>query len=113
MTSPRWSVHPNALTAHLSEGSVVLHMDRKLYFQLNTTGAAIWRGLERGISEGEIAAELCGTYEVQEIVARQAVNRVIRELLDRELIAAVERRAPDGQVSGTSGSERVITSNSQ
>ena len=105
MTSPRWSVHPNALTAHLAEGSVVLHMHRKLYFQLNATGAAIWSGLERGLSEGEIAAELCGMYEVEEIVARQAVNRVIRAFLDRELIAAVERRDPDGEDPRTSGEQ--------
>ena len=88
MTERRWTVHPNALTAHLAEGSVVLHMDTKLYFQLNGTGAAIWKGLERGLSESEIAAGLCERYEVSESVARDAVNRLMARLAERELVTA-------------------------
>ena len=89
MTTRRWTVHPNALTAHLAEGSVVLHMDRKLYFQLNATGAAIWRAIERGLSESEIVGEICERYEVSESVAREAVARLVEGLVERELVTVV------------------------
>jgi hypothetical protein len=64
-------------------------MDTKLYFQLNATAAAIWRGLEQGLTEGEIAAELCKRYEVSENQAREAVRRLVEGLVERKLVTAI------------------------
>jgi hypothetical protein len=89
MITRRWTVHPNALTAHLAEGSVVLHMDTKLYFQLNATAALVWRGIEQGLTEGEIVAEMCKRYEVSETVAHDALARLVNGLVRRDLVAAI------------------------
>lgn len=44
---------------------VLLHLDTKRYFTLNTTGVSIWRGLSAGKSEDEIVATLATEYDAE------------------------------------------------
>ena len=74
------------LTARLADEAVLLDLESKDYFRLNETGAAIWDGLERGLTPDMIEAELCDTFEVDPAEAAARVGEFLAELSRRGLI---------------------------
>lgn len=76
----------DVLAAHLDGEAVLLDMDSKDYFRLNDTAAFVWKRLERGMGLGEIVAELCSEYDVEEEQAQAAVERLLEELRSRGLL---------------------------
>jgi hypothetical protein len=65
------------------EETVLLHLETKTYFTLNSTGGHIWRGLKAGKELDQIVAELEQAYDV---------TREHAESSARELIAGLEQR---------------------
>ncbi len=57
---------PTRRTAAEDDGCVVLDIARDRFLKLNPVGAAIWRRLEAGESEAQIARELAQAYQVDE-----------------------------------------------
>ncbi|MGD8700483.1 MAG: PqqD family protein [Gemmatimonadales bacterium] len=74
------------LTAHLQDEAVLLHLGSKRYFRLNSTGAWIWRGLERGYSTNELVAHLCERFEVGTEEAADAVEEQLSRLRELGLV---------------------------
>ena len=59
----------------LNDGEVVLlHLESKMYYSLNSTGEQIWRGLKEGLSLREISRRLQDEFDVDE---REAVQIVL------------------------------------
>lgn len=79
-------VSPDVLTAHLEGEAVLLHLETKQYYRLNETGAAIWKGLERGLDLPAIVSALKGEFDVGEDAARVEVQRVLVALRERGLL---------------------------
>ncbi|MBE0595157.1 MAG: PqqD family protein [Gemmatimonadales bacterium] len=77
---------PDVLTAHLEGEAVLLHLETKQYYRLNETGAAIWKGLERGLDLPAIVSALTEEFDVGEDAARVEVERVLVELRERGLL---------------------------
>lgn len=49
--------------------------------QLNETGSVIWRCLEKGMERDAIVESILNDYDVAREVARQDVDKVLRQLL--------------------------------
>jgi len=78
---------PDVLVAHLDGEAVLLHLGTKQYFRLNETGAAIWKGLERGLDEPAIVVQLTREFDVDAETAAREVHRTLAELGERGLLA--------------------------
>lgn len=81
-----FAIPDDVLTAHLSGEAVLLHIGTKRYYQLNATGACIWRGLEQGLTSEAIVDELCRRFDVTRPEAERAFARHVADLRDRDLV---------------------------
>jgi hypothetical protein len=79
-------VSPDVLTAHLEGEAVLLQLETKEYYRLNETGAAIWKGLERGLDVPAIVIALTEEFDIAPEAARMEVERVLVELRERGLL---------------------------
>ena len=68
-----------------SEG-VLVDLNTKQYFQLNSTASLIWRGLTRGASPDAIAQEMAAEYDVTVDHARRSVDAAIRQFVTHRLV---------------------------
>jgi hypothetical protein len=82
----RYRIVPDALSASLSDGAVLLQLYTKRYFSLNDTGSRIWSLLEQHASEDEIVDTLVREYDVETSEATLAVRRLLDDLLAERLI---------------------------
>lgn len=82
----RYRIVPDALSASLSDGAVLLQLYTKRYFSLNDTGSRIWSLLEQHASEDEIVEMLVREYDVEPPEATLAVRRLLDDLLAERLI---------------------------
>lgn len=85
----RYRIANPALSASLSDGAVLLHLYTKRYFSLNDTGSRIWTLLERQASEDEIIDTLVMEYDVEIGDAKEAVRRLLDDLLAERLIEPI------------------------
>lgn len=78
----RYRIRRNAVFAELGDGTgVVLDLDSKAYFTLNTTGVFVWKELAsepRGLDD--LAERLRDEFEVEAAKARSDVAELIRQL---------------------------------
>jgi hypothetical protein len=77
--------------AELGDGTgVVLDLESKAYFTLNTTGVFVWKALAAEPSGlDELASRLCGEFEVQTEQARADVTDLLRRLGTEALVERV------------------------
>ncbi len=70
----------------LNDGEVVLlHLESKMYYSLNSTGEQIWRGLKEGVSLNEISQRLQDEFDVSEQDADRSVVDLVNELCEQKL----------------------------
>jgi hypothetical protein len=86
----RYAISPDAAFAAVEDGAVVLHMGTKRYYSLNETGTFVWRRLEDGVEDTDIAAQMVEEYDVGIDVAKRAVAGLLEELVKESLICAAE-----------------------
>jgi hypothetical protein len=86
----RYTISPDAAFAAVEDGAVVLHMGTKRYYSLNETGAFVWRRLEDGLEDTDIAAQMVGAYDVGTNEAEAAVTGLLGELVKESLICVAE-----------------------
>ena len=82
---------PKCLLTELDDGTgVVLNLETKFYFTLNTTAVAVWRQLARGATtRRELTGILVGEFDVEEGEAASDVAALIDELLAEGLVERV------------------------
>ena len=82
----RYRTVPDALSASLTDGAVLLNLYTKRYFSLNDTGSRIWSLLEQQASDDEIVETLVREYDVEKPEAARAVNHLLDDLIAERLI---------------------------
>jgi hypothetical protein len=82
----RYRIVPDALSASLSDGAVLLQLYTKRYFSLNETGSRIWSLLEQKATDEEIVDALVREYDVEKPEAARAVNQLLDDLVAERLI---------------------------
>jgi hypothetical protein len=81
--------NPSVLVAHLEGHAVLLDLVSKDYFRLNETGALIWRAIERGDGREIVIGELVSEFDVSVEDAGRAVDVLVVDLTQRELLLPV------------------------
>lgn len=80
--------HPSVVATDVEDSMVLLHLDTKRYFTLNSTGAFIWKHLAQGKTETEIVSALAEAYDAD----TERLVAGARRLLDQlEKAALIER----------------------
>jgi len=69
---------------------ILVDLNTRKYYQLNETAMIVWRGLEKGKTASEIAAEITSNYEVALDKARRSVERIVDNFQSYKLISATE-----------------------
>lgn len=64
----------------------MLDMDTDKYYALNATASCIWNMLLVPVSIGELHQKLIDKYNVEDTVARNALNEFLKMMLDRKMI---------------------------
>ena len=67
---------------------ILVDLNTKKYYQLNETAMIVWKGLEKGKTMGEIAADITSSYEVALDKARVSVERIIDNFQTYKLLTA-------------------------
>jgi hypothetical protein len=67
---------------------VLVDLNTKKYYQLNETAMIVWKGLEKGKTMGEIAADITSSYEVALDKAQISVERIVDNFQTYKLLAA-------------------------
>lgn len=80
--------HPSVVSTEVEDALVILHLDTKRYYTLNSTGATIWRRLTQGKAEAEIVAALAAEYDADEAHLADSTRRLLVQL---EAAALIER----------------------
>jgi hypothetical protein len=81
-----YRIPADVLSAVLDGEAVLLHVGTKNYFRLNETGAAIWKGMERGLSPDELRERMCAEFDVAPEQAATELDRFLAELERRGLV---------------------------
>ena len=67
---------------------ILVDLNTKKYFQLNETAMIVWKGLEKGKTMGEIAADITSGYEVALDRAQVSVERIVDNFQTYKLLTA-------------------------
>ena len=85
----RYAVSPDAASATVEDGAVVLNMRTKRYYSLNETGAMVWRLLEDEIALEDVVARVIELYDVSAAEAGRTVAVLLDELATEALVTPV------------------------
>ena len=69
---------------------ILVDLNTKKYYQLNETAMIVWRGLEKGKTASEIAADITSSYEVALDKARGSVERIVDNFQSYKLVSAAQ-----------------------
>jgi hypothetical protein len=82
-------IDPNVVFTEIDDAAVLLHLETKRYFTLNSTGVVIWQSLTAGKSEAEIIDILAAQYEAPRTQLAASVARLLNELAAAKLIEII------------------------
>lgn len=78
--------HPEVVDTKLDDGEIVLlHLESKTYYSLNSTGERIWQGLKEGLSLREVSQRLQEEFDVDGNEADRSVLDLVNELCEQKL----------------------------
>jgi len=79
--------HPDVVDTALDDGdTVLLHLESKTYYSLNSSGSRIWQGIKRGTTLREISRCLQEEFEVEPQMADSSVLHIAGELSRERLV---------------------------
>jgi len=67
---------------------ILVDLNTKKYYQLNETAMIVWKGLEKGRSTDEIAADITSSFEVGLDKAQVSVERIVDNFQTYKLLTA-------------------------
>jgi hypothetical protein len=85
--------HPQVVDTTLDDAELVLlHLDSKTYYSLNSTGQRVWRGLKEGLTPREISERIQAEFDVDSENANRSVLDLVAELCANKLAVPAERK---------------------
>lgn len=78
--------NPSVLCTELEDGAVLLNLDTKYYYTLNSTGLRIWQIMDELKAPLDIAQKLTIEYDVDKEKAKTSVVRLMEDLKQEGLI---------------------------
>jgi hypothetical protein len=93
----RYRVNQPAVIHQTIEGeTVIIHLERGLYYSLDEIGAEIWQGLALGSTAAEVSDRLAQRYPAQRADVDTSVGMLVERLVAEELIVRGERADGNG-----------------
>ena len=90
--SERFQINSPKVVQETIEGEVVIvNLEKGDYYSLLKTGADIWSAIEQGNSTIEIIAEMTERYEGDRETIETAVNSLIAQLKEEEIIISASK----------------------
>ena len=77
------------LWQRLGDESVLLDLERGVYYELNAAGTRVWELLQQPRCTADLKAALASEYDVEPERCAGDVEQLVAELLGRGLLAAV------------------------
>jgi hypothetical protein len=93
MLSVTQHVKPNSeeVAAKVMDGEAILiNLSNGIYYSMDKVGAVVWELVERNFSPEEMVASIISRYEVETEKAQADVERLLKELVDENLILAAD-----------------------
>lgn len=87
---PRYKAIKEHLFSDLGDEAVILSLKNGKYYGLNSVGVTVWTNVLESATLSEIEAAVMNEYEVDEETCRRAVSLFLEEMLEEELIEAVD-----------------------
>jgi hypothetical protein len=78
--------NPSVLCTELEDGAILLNLDTKYYYTLNSTGLRIWQIMDELKAPLDIAQKLTIEYDVDKEKAKTSVVRLMEDLKQEGLI---------------------------
>jgi coenzyme PQQ synthesis protein D (PqqD) len=93
---------PTVIHQTIEGETVIIHLERGLYYSLDETGAEVWQALASGRTSAEVSEALADRYPAERDDVRSAVASLVDRLRTEELIvaAAPDDAAPPAPVDG-------------
>lgn len=85
-SSPLVPVKDIVFTDFETGEAILVDLNTTKYYQLNETGALIWRGLENGSTLEEIVSEMQAVYDVSSEHALASVEKLLLSLESNKLV---------------------------
>jgi hypothetical protein len=85
-TDRRMKIPPFVLSTDVEDSLVVLNLNSKRYYILNSTAGVIWRGITEGKCESEIVERMLREYDANKDQISASVRRLMDALQQAELI---------------------------
>jgi hypothetical protein len=82
----RYAVSSSVYARAFGDEIVLLEFGTGDYFGLDAVGAAVWRGLERGSSLGEIADDLTKLWDVRRESALEDICALVEDMRKQSLV---------------------------
>lgn len=106
---------PAVIHQTIDRETVIIHLERGLYYSLDETGAGIWQDLAAGRAAGKLTEQLVARFPDQGTEVAHDVREFIEGLLREDLLVAVEEGAaddgaPEPAVDAGAGSGNPATS---
>jgi hypothetical protein len=77
---------PRVVHETLDGQTVIVHLDKGIYYSLDRIGSSIWQLLSEGASRGQVLQNLCVEYDAPMTLMEDAVANFIVQLRDEALI---------------------------
>ncbi len=86
VTDRRMTVPPFVISTELEDSVVVVNLNSKRYYILNSTAGVIWRGISDGRCESEIVEKMLLEYDATKDHIAASVGRLFDALEQAKLI---------------------------
>lgn len=99
---------PHVISETVGGETIIVNLASGHYFNLQGTAVDVWQGLERGEAAENIVLELGQRYEAQSGEIGAAVEKLLADFVEAELIVAEANGAAEGRfVPSEEAGERV------
>ncbi len=104
----RLFANKEGITSKLFEGeAIIVNLSTGVYYSMEKVGAMIWQMIEEGCSLQEITAAITARYDVSSEQTQADAERLIRELLQENLVKVSEHTAPSLKPHGEDPQPRL------
>lgn len=77
------------LESRVGEESLMMDVDKGMYYALNPVSSRIWALLEQPLSVQSVCEHLLEEYDVEPSICEQAVKKFLDQMLTRNIITVV------------------------
>ncbi len=88
----RFQPHPEVVDTVIDDDTTaLLHLETKIYFSLNSTGARVWQDLQQGMTLRQISGRLQDAYDVDAASVDRGLLELVRRLAENQLVRPCPR----------------------